>query len=561
MGAVVVAGALALTVAGAPATAPDVALGQRMYRDGLLPSGQPLHGILQGDLPAEGSHLQCMTCHRRSGFGSSEGATFVPPITGPSLFQPSELQRADRFRKLYEEDLAGRFWVRVREQRARPAYTDDTLAAALREGKDPTGRTLDPLMPRYMLSDEDMGHLIAYLKSLSSTPVPGVDASAIHFATVVTDGVEPAKRQAMHAVMDAYVRWKNTDTRGLVQRPGHSPWHKDDFYGAYRTWVLHVWELRGPADTWPVQLNTYYRAQPVFALLSGIGGGEWRPVHDFCERAEMPCLFPHTDLPVISPPGAYALYFSKGLTVEAEALASYLHEQSRSITTRQIVQVYRDTASGRVPAQALRQALQGYGKARLQDRVIDSAQGLAPTFWKHLVQDEQPAILVLWLEDMDVEGLRSLLDSTDGLQHLQQLYLSSSLLRETLPSVPEGLRAKIRLTYPFALPELAVPQLYRVRAWLRARGVKGTTHERLQLNTHLVLEIADHALEHLGENFSRDFFIERIEDMMENVSNPGVFPYLSLGPGQRFASKGCYIVKLSDRAKGGLEAVSDWISP
>ena len=95
---------------------------------------------------------------------------------------------------------------------------------------------------------------------------------------------------------------------------------------------------------------------------------------------------------------------------------------------------------------------------------------------------------------------------------------------------------------------------------MRARGVTGT-HERLQLNTHLVLAIADDALEHLGENFSRDLFIERIEEAMENASNPGVFPHLSLGPGQRFASKGCYIVKLSDRVKGGLEAVSAWILP
>src|SRR5262249_51098310 len=153
MWAVVVGFASALALAGAPSPVPDVALGQRMYREGLLPSSQPLHGILQGDLPAEGSHLQCVTCHRRSGFGSSEGATFVPPITGPALFQTSELQRVDLFRKLYEEDLAGRSWVRVREQRSRPAYTDDTLAVALREGKDPTGRLLDPLMPRYRLSD------------------------------------------------------------------------------------------------------------------------------------------------------------------------------------------------------------------------------------------------------------------------------------------------------------------------------------------------------------------------------------------------------------------------
>ena len=407
MWAVVVGFASALTLADAPSTAPDVALGQRMYRAGLLPSGQPMRGTLQGGIPVTGLH--CATCHRRSGFGSSEGATFVPPVTGPSLFQASELRRAVLFRMFYQEDLAGRFWVRVREQRLRPAYTDDTLAVALREGKDPTGRALDLLMPRYRLSDEDMAQLIAYLKSLSSTPTPGVDASTIHFATVVTDGVEPAKHQAMRAVMHAYVQWKNADTQHLIQRPGHSPWHKDDFYGAYRTWVLHEWELRGSADTWSVQLDTYYRAQPVFAVLSGIGVGEWRPVHDFCERAEVPCLFPHTDLPVISPPGAYALYFSKGLTVEAESLASYLHEQSQSVAIRQIVQVYRDTASGRVPAQALRQALQGYGNARLQDRVIDSAQELTPTFWKHLMQDAQPTVLVLWLEDMDVEGLRAML--------------------------------------------------------------------------------------------------------------------------------------------------------
>ena len=140
------------------------------------------------------------------------------------------------------------------------------------------------------------------------------------------------------------------------------------------------------------------------------------------------------------------------------------------------------------------------------------------------------------------------------------LYLSSSLLREIPRSVPERLGAKIRLTYPFALPDLALPHLYRARAWLSARGVK-EAHERLQLNTQLVLAITDDALEHLGENFSRDFLIERIEDAMESASNPDVFPHLSLGLGQRFASKGCYIVKLSDRAKDGQEAVSDWIIP
>jgi len=36
---------------------------------------------------------------------------------------------------------------------------------------------------------------------------------------------------------------------------------------------------------------------------------------------------------------------------------------------------------------------------------------------------------------------------------------------------------------------------------------------------------------------------------------------MSLGPGQRFASKGCYVVRPSARAQGGLEAASDWLVP
>jgi hypothetical protein len=119
-----------------------------------------------------------------------------------------------------------------------------------------------------------MGHLTTYLKSLASIPAPGVDATTIHFATVVTEGVDPEKRQAIGAVMDAYIRWKNADTQHRVQRPGHVPWDRDDFSRPYRMWVLHLWELRGLTDTWSAQLDAYYQAQPVFALLSGIGAGE-----------------------------------------------------------------------------------------------------------------------------------------------------------------------------------------------------------------------------------------------------------------------------------------------
>jgi hypothetical protein len=69
-------------------------------------------------------------------------------------------------------------------------------------------------------------------------------------------------------------------------------------------------------------------------------------VHDFCERIEVPCLFPHTDLPVVSPSGAYALYFSQGLTAEAEALARYLHERLQ-LNTHLVLAITDTTSSDR----------------------------------------------------------------------------------------------------------------------------------------------------------------------------------------------------------------------
>ena len=52
-----------------------------------------------------------------------------------------------------------------------------------------------------------------------------------------------------------------------------------------------------------------------------------------------------------------------------------------------------------------------------------------------------------------------------------------------------------------------------------------------------------------------------VEQETESTANPGVFPHMSLGPGQRFASKGCYIVRPSCDVQGEFEAASEWLVP
>jgi cytochrome c553 len=537
------------------AARPDARAGARIYREGVLPSGESVRASMQGGLAVEGTRLNCAGCHRRSGFGSSEGAAYVPPVTGAALYREKGSNGVDLFRRLFQEVQPARLRARLRGPLPRPAYTDESLAAALREGRDPAGRELDPLMPRYRLSDEDAGHLAAYLKSLSAAPAPGVDASAVHFATVVAEGAAPEKRRALLDVMGAYFRWKNADTAGMRRRSGSTVWYEEELPATYREWVLHVWELKGAPATWPAQLDAYYGRRPVFALLGGVGEGSWRPVHDFCEREEVPCLFPDTELPADT--GGYTLYLSGGLAAEAGALARRLRERAWPAGAKRVVQVYRDEGGGPVLGRALARELRGRGAPDLRERVIHGSQKLTPAFWRDVLEAERPSVLVLWLDETDLTTWDSARTPADA---VAEIYLSYGLLQETPRRALKGFRDRVYLTYPYALPSPESPHVYRVRAWLRARGV-ARAPERLQLNAHFALSVADHSLMRLAGNFSRDYFVEAVEQETETALNPGVFPRLSLGPGQRFASKGSYLVKPSDGAPGGLAAASGWIIP
>ena len=99
-----------------------------------------------------------------------------------------------------------------------------------------------------------------------------------------------------------------------------------------------------------------------------------------------------------------------------------------------------------------------------------------------------------------------------------------------------------------------------LNTWLDSRGLE-RGDSRIQADAYFAVMFLGRAMKHLKQNFSREFLIEVLEHALDNATFTSVYPRVSLGPGQRFASKGSYILELSNDENPEWQPVSDWIIP
>jgi len=507
------------------------AAGQRIYREGVLPNGDALLGIREQGTPLVGAAAACVNCHRRSGLGSYEGTTVVPPIIGKYLLRG----RQDNVEDMSMPHIPG--YVPNREP-----YTTETLAAALRTGVAPGGRSLGYLMPRYALDEASMGQLTNYLEHLTSAAVPGVSDTELDFATVITPDADPVARDGMLEVLNHFVGGQNKVIAAEV-RPMKA--NREIMYRVTRRWRLHVWTLSGAPDTWQRQLSAKLAAEPVFAVISGIGGRTWQPIHEFCEAHSIPCLFPNVDAPVIAEQDFYPVYFSRGVLLEADLMTHVLPAGGR------IVQIYRETDIGATAARAVRERERAKGVT-----VLDRALGTGPadSIRQALAELHPGDHLLLWLRNADLKAL------PEGLPNGVEVYASGSMggLENALP--PTTWRPHFHLTYPFDLPDARRVRMNFPLGWMRIQGI-AVVDERVQSDTYLACQILSEALGHMLDSFVGDFLMERLELMLSSRLVSAYYPRLGLAPGQRFASKGGYLVHFVRPTGTEIAADGDWIVP
>jgi hypothetical protein len=533
-------------VAGLPAEE-ALKLGERMYRQGILPSGEPMMALVAEDIEVDSTMFSCQSCHLRSGRGSLEGTVITLPTCASWLYKPLVGREMRETTKVPEYLSPPPF---------RDAYTDQLVARAIWTGKDPNGREFNWVMPRYKMSTTDMEILVHYLKNLSAAFSPGVDETTIRFATVVGRDVSLEDRDAMLEPLKAVVRDRNSQVRHNERRAQHGPFEMEEMYNPYRRYSLAVWELHGKPSTWSAQLEDYYNEAPVFALLGGIVKGDWAPIHSFCERYQLPNLFPVTDFPVVSENDWYTLYFDKGAYQEGEAAARFLRRFEGPARDAPVIQVLRDSRASRDLAAGFATARMTMGLPPARDRVLPPDQMVDAAFWSRLGSEHPGAVLALWLEQGDLAELSALATAEP---RPPLVFVSEGLLGEKVLTVPGALRPFTFITHPGSLPEDVGRSRTAVELWLKAKGLPVTNYA-IQARVYFLSWALAQMIHMMRDDFYRDYFLD-LADMMrdETYSVASIYPRLSFGPGQRYASKGCYVVQLDNSDPPKLVKRSEWV--
>jgi hypothetical protein len=313
-----------------------------------------------------------------------------------------------------------------------------------------------------------------------------------------------------------------------------------------RRWVLHVWEPTGPASTWNAQLQKHFKEEPVFAVISGIAGPHWNVVSNFCERQAVPCLFPNVELPPSdADQNFHTVYFSRGVLLEADLIASELTGET---PPKNVLQVFRSDDVGSAAAEALTTRLKPRGVA-----VTTRALSAGAVLRNELHDLAGVDALVLWLRPPDLAALPPGLSA-------KAVYISGLMGGLDATPVPSGWREHVHMSYPFDLPERRRVRLDYALSWFRIRKI-AVTDEQLQADTYLACGLLSETVKHLVDAFVPDYLIEQLEDTVEHRILTGYYPRLTLGPHQRFASKGGFMVHFESTRWPRWVSDGDWRTP
>ena len=126
--------------------------------------------------------------------------------------------------------------------------------------------------------------------------------------------------------------------------------------------------------------------------------------------------------------------------------------------------------------------------------------------------------------------------------------------------LPPSWRHRVRLTYPFDLPERRIVRLDYALGWFRIRRIPVVARQ-VQADTYLACGLLSETLNDMADAMEPNYLVERMQGVLEHRILTGYYPRLTLATGQSFASKGGYLVKFAQPFGTRLAPEGDWTIP
>lgn len=410
-------------------------------------------------------------------------------------------------------------------------------------------------MPRYVFTENDYKQLHAYLNSLSINN-EGVTDTTLHIATIIDNRASPEKIKTLLSTLETFISDLNSGTRRETERSAQAPIQKEWLFQGYRKIKLHIWRLSGEPDSWQKQLNSYYDKTPVFAVVSGISKDSWKNIDAFCNAREVPCILPNTKTPGFSDNNFYTLYFNAGPSNDASVIARYFHDDViANNEANSIIQLYDTSSYSEIASDTLREEIISNGKNNITSVSLEKISS------KHDIEQyikNKNTTIIIWSEKLDASLIEALSSNKNKIKSVFiPYYLATSTdIRKKL----ENIGIEVLTSYPYVKPSSELRATIRSSLWAKSRKID-ITEKAVYTNTFTAINLLIDAIKHVRSHFNRAYIIELLEHKLDNAVLTGMYPKLTIGPNQRYASRGGYIMNVPDDASLPLQPVTQWLLP
>ncbi|MES9971159.1 MAG: hypothetical protein ABW092_14080, partial [Candidatus Thiodiazotropha sp.] len=273
----------------------------------------------------------------------------------------------------------------------------------------------------------------------------------------------------------------------------------------------------------------------------------------FCEKNILPCLFPTTMMPSLSNDSFYNMYKNKGVVHEAVALASEIIGYIKP--GESVLQLFDSSSPSSVLAStSLKDSLRNQ---QIQVVDVDVNDALSLDSAINDINSKTYSTLSVWLNRDQTVGLLKDLNTKSA---NPSILLSTRFYGTSIKELPNNLHGNLSFIHSYEMPDRMKHLLIRSTGWFKAKRIYDDKAREIQANAYFSLKVAGDAIKHIRGYFYRDYFIEKIEHMIDDIPYTSIYPRIGLAPGQRFISKGYYLARI-DPVKGDLVKVTDWKIP